>query len=217
MGHQLIYSSTKLKDIAPVSSARRRQATAVYANSQAPTAGEFWGILWVHGTWSKHFRMQRLEGMLPSLLRGAGRCFIEAGLLRGLTKRTGCFFAVQNLSHAIPFSLEFSQTLPHRLPLVWCGGFYLRFEFFHLLHKLVEFFCNHSNGHRSSSNSSGVGACGNIKMSPEQYKNIPLGLAGFKPGQGTGEINDCLFQTACFARGDKRNDGSTFVLLSFCL
>jgi len=27
--------------------------------------------------------------------------------------------------------------------------------------------------------------------------------------------NDCLSQTACFARGDKRNDGSTFVLLSF--
>jgi hypothetical protein len=30
-------------------------------------------------------------------------------------------------------------------------------------------------------------------------------------------IVDCLFQTACFARGDKRNDGSTFVLLSFRL
>ena len=28
---------------------------------------------------------------------------------------------------------------------------------------------------------------------------------------------DCLFQTACFARGDKRNDRSTFVLLSFRL
>jgi hypothetical protein len=25
----------------------------------------------------------------------------------------------------------------------------------------------------------------------------------------------CLFQTACFARGHKRNDGSTFVLLFF--
>jgi hypothetical protein len=30
-------------------------------------------------------------------------------------------------------------------------------------------------------------------------------------------MTDCLFQTACFARGDKRNDGSTFVLLSFRL
>jgi hypothetical protein len=68
-------------------------------------------------------------------------------LLQRLTKRRGDFLSVKSLSHAIPFGLEFSQVILHVLLLMKWGGFDLGFQFFHLLLKVVQFPCYHTDGH----------------------------------------------------------------------